>query len=157
MRFPVTSRGQNALFRKMRFSSPAQTRRRLTENRTLAQPAHGKAHSAAGASRKGAFCTRSDRGGTKKRTLAQPPHQNSHSALALPPSTWYCAALASLIAKGVVLKAPILVGAIAVDAVLGYTYAARIEDRDARVRIPVGVRLEYPLVRVPVHKGRSRR
>ena len=67
-----------------------------------------------------------------------------------------CLSPASL-AKGVVLKAPILVGAIAVDAVLGYAYAARIEDRDTRVRVPVGVRLEYPLVRVPVHKGCSRR
>ena len=120
---------------------------RLTENRTL-QP----------------FL---DRGGTKKRILqpephgkahsAPAPHQNSHSAPALPPSTWYRAALASLIAKGVVLKAPILVGAIAVDAVLGYAYAARVEDRDARMRVPIGVRLEHPLVRVSVHKGCPRR
>ena len=73
------------------------------------------------------------------------------------PSTWYRAALASLIAKGVVLKAPILVGAIAVDAVLGYAYAARVEDRDARVRMPIGARLEHPLVRVSVHKGCPRR
>ena len=95
---------------------------------------------------------------TKNRTLAQPPHQNSHSALAVPPSTWwYRAALASLIAKGVVLKAPVLVDAIAVDLVLGYAYAARVEDRDARMRVPIGVRLEHPLVRVSVHKGCPRR
>ena len=133
MRFPVTSRGQNALFRKMRFSSPAQTSSHLTEKRTLAQPPHGKPHS------------------------AQPPHQKPHSALAVPPSTWYCAALASLITKGVVLKAPVLVDAIAVDLVLGYAYAARVEDRDARMRVPSGVRLEHPLVRVSVHKGCPRR
>ena len=36
MRLSVTSNPQNALFRKMRFSSPAQTRRRLTEKRILA-------------------------------------------------------------------------------------------------------------------------
>mgnify|MGYP001682997956 CR=1 FL=1 len=36
MRLSVTSNPQNALFRKMRFSSPGQTRRRLTEKRILA-------------------------------------------------------------------------------------------------------------------------
>ena len=40
---------QNAPFRRVRFSSPGQTWRRLTEKRTLAQPPHGKAHSAADA------------------------------------------------------------------------------------------------------------
>ena len=105
----------------------------LTEKRTLAQPPHGKVHS------------------------APAPHQKPHSAPAVPPSTWYRAALASLIAKGVVLKAPVLVDAIAVDLVLGYAYAARVEDRDARVRMPIGVRLEHPLVRVSVHKGCPRR
>ena len=168
MRFSVTSRAQSALFRRVRFSSPAQTRRRLTENRTLAQPAHGKphsaavprsrrdqkAHSATRASRKSALCSWRL---TKNRTLAQPPHQKVHSALALPPSTWYRAALASLITKGVVLKVPVLVDAIAVDLVLGYAYAARVEDRDARMRVPSGVRLEHPLVRVSVHKGCPRR
>ena len=98
-----------------------------------------------------------DRGGTKRRILQPAPHQKPHSAPALPPSTWYRAALASLIAKGVVLKAPVLVDAIAVDLVLGYAYAARVEDRDARVRMPIGVRLEHPLVRVSVHKGCPRR
>ena len=47
---------QNALFRRMRFSSPAQTRRRLTENRTLQLAPHGKPHSATRASRKSALC-----------------------------------------------------------------------------------------------------
>ena len=104
---------------------------------------HGKAHSAAGASRKGAFC----------------PGASPKTALCArrTPSTWYRAALASLITKGVVLKAPVLVDAIAVDLVLGYAYTARVEDRDARVRMPIGVRLEHPLVRVSVHKGCPRR
>ena len=35
---------QNALFRRMRFFSPAQTRRRLTEKRSLHRRPHGKAH-----------------------------------------------------------------------------------------------------------------
>ena len=130
------------------------------------------------ASRKTAFCNQSltekrilqpflDRGGTKKRTLQPVPHQKPHSAPATSPktalcarrtpSTWYRAALASLITKGVVLKAPVLVDAIAVDLVLGYAYTARVEDRDARVRMPIGVRLEHPLVRVSVHKGCPRR
>ena len=115
----------------------------LTENRTLAQPPHGKAHSATRASRKSALC----------------PAASPKTALCarIAPSTWYRAALASLITKGVVLKAPVLVDAIAVDLVLGYAYAARVEDRDARVRMPIGVRLEHPLVRVSVHKGCPRR
>ena len=119
-------------------------------------------------SRKSALCSRRltekrtlqpflDRGGTKKRTLAPAPHGKPHSAPAVPSSIWYRAALASLIAKGVVLKAPVLVDAIAVDLVLGYAYAARVEDRDARVRMSIGARLEHPLVRVSVHKGCPRR
>ena len=36
---------QNALFRRVRFSLPGQTRRYLTERRILAQPPHAKAHS----------------------------------------------------------------------------------------------------------------
>ena len=46
VRFSVTCRLQNALFRRVRLSSPAQTRRRLTERRILHPPAHGKPHSA---------------------------------------------------------------------------------------------------------------
>ena len=45
MRFSVAPRSQNALLRRMRFFSPGQTRRRLTERRTLAPVPHGKAHS----------------------------------------------------------------------------------------------------------------
>ena len=45
MRFSVTSLIQNALFRRMRLSSPGQTWRRLTERRTLQPAFHGKAHS----------------------------------------------------------------------------------------------------------------
>ena len=55
MRFSVTPASQNALFRRMRLSSPAQTSRHLTENRTLSRRPHGKAHSARWASRKGAL------------------------------------------------------------------------------------------------------
>ena len=36
---------QNALFRRVRFSLPGQTRRYLTQRRILAQPPHAKAHS----------------------------------------------------------------------------------------------------------------
>ena len=39
---------QNALFRRMRFSSPGQTRRHLTESRSLHRRPHGEAHSALG-------------------------------------------------------------------------------------------------------------
>ena len=46
MRFSVTQRMQNASFRRMRFSSPGQTWRHLTERRTLGPPPHGKAQSA---------------------------------------------------------------------------------------------------------------
>ena len=46
MRLCVTSRPQNASFRRMRFSLPAQTWRRLTEKRILARRTHGKAQSA---------------------------------------------------------------------------------------------------------------
>ena len=56
MRFSVRVRAQNASFRRVRFFSPAQTWRPLTEKRILLPPPHGKAHSAAYASRKGALC-----------------------------------------------------------------------------------------------------
>ena len=45
MRFSVTCRTQNALFRRVRFSSPAQTSACLTEKHILYPPPHGKAHS----------------------------------------------------------------------------------------------------------------
>ena len=72
MRLCVSVRGQNALFRKVRFSSPGQTWRHLTEKRTLGGRGHGKAHSACGPSRKSALCT-SDL--TEKRTL----HASGHA------------------------------------------------------------------------------
>ena len=52
----VTCRLQNALFRRVRLSSPGQTRRRLTERRILQPPAHVKAQSAPAGSRKTALC-----------------------------------------------------------------------------------------------------
>ena len=56
VRLSVTSNPQNALFRRVRLSSPGQTRRRLTEKRILAPAGHGKAHSACDPSRKSAVC-----------------------------------------------------------------------------------------------------
>ena len=70
MRFYVRVRSQNALFRRMRFSSPGQTRRHLTEKRTLdgrrngkphsAAAPHQKAHSVCGQSRRMRFSVRSN-------------------------------------------------------------------------------------------------
>ena len=76
MRLCVSVRGQSALFRKVRFFSPGQTWRHLTEKRSLQPAGHGKAHSACGPSRKSALCT-SDL--TEKRTLHVPPHGKAHS------------------------------------------------------------------------------
>ena len=63
MRFSVTTRpqnalfregaAQNALFRKVRLSSPGQTSKSLTEKRTLQPRCHQKAHSVPITSRKG--------------------------------------------------------------------------------------------------------
>ena len=64
MRLSVRVPAQNALFRRMRFSSPGQTWRRLTEKRILSLAPHGKAHSATCASRKSAVCWRQDRAKT---------------------------------------------------------------------------------------------
>ena len=66
LRFLVRHARQNALFRKMRFSLPGQTWRRLTEKCILQPAPHGKAQSGAGVSRKSAFWP--DRL-TEKRTL----------------------------------------------------------------------------------------
>ena len=62
MRFFVTLRTQNASFRRMRFSSPGQTWRHLTERRTLGPSPHGKTHSGPAASRKSAVCGRHPHG-----------------------------------------------------------------------------------------------
>ena len=45
MRLSVRTQSQNAPFRRMRLSSPGQTRRRLTKNRILRPPPHEKPHS----------------------------------------------------------------------------------------------------------------
>ena len=66
MRFFVTLRMQNASFRRMRFSSPGQTWRHLTERRTLGPPPHGKAHFA------GVTLT-------ERRSLGPSPHGKAHS------------------------------------------------------------------------------
>ena len=76
MRFSVACRTQNALFRRVRLSSPAQTSTRLTERRILYLPPHGKAHSVPTTSRKSAFCTHHL---TEKRILYPPPHGKAHS------------------------------------------------------------------------------
>ena len=55
MRFSVTTRPQNAPFRRVRLSSPGQTWRHLTEKRTLVQTPHGKTHSGLIDSCKGAL------------------------------------------------------------------------------------------------------
>ena len=57
MRFSVRARAQSALFRRVRFSSPAQTRRHLTQRRILRRRSHVKAQSATVTSRKTALCT----------------------------------------------------------------------------------------------------
>ena len=58
MRLSVRPPAQNALFRRVRLSSPGQTSGRLTERRTLPPAPHGKMHSATYISRKGAFWPR---------------------------------------------------------------------------------------------------
>ena len=55
VRLSVTSQPQNASFRRVRFSLPAQTWSRLTEKRILGAQPHGKAHSGRLESRKSAF------------------------------------------------------------------------------------------------------
>ena len=45
MHFSVACRTQNAFFRRVRLSSPAQTSACLTEKHILYLPPHGKAHS----------------------------------------------------------------------------------------------------------------
>ena len=76
VRLSVRVRAQNALFRRMCFSLPAQTWGRLTEKRTLDRhltqkrtlhpSSHGKPHSVPATPRKSAVCTRRL---TQKRTL----------------------------------------------------------------------------------------
>ena len=91
MRFSVRVRAQNALFRRLRFSSPAQTWSHLTQRRILCRPPYGKPHSVPGNSRKSTLCTGDatstwPKGAfwtgdvTEKRTLRVGPHQKAHSA-----------------------------------------------------------------------------
>ena len=74
MRFSVRARTQNALFRRVRFSSPAQTWSHLTQRRILRRRPHVKAQSAPATSRKGALCTPDL---TEKRTLCPAHTQNA--------------------------------------------------------------------------------
>ena len=57
VRFSVRVRAQSALFRRVCFSSPAQTWSHLTQRRILRRRSHVKAQSATAVSRKSAFCT----------------------------------------------------------------------------------------------------
>ena len=57
MRFSVRAQRQNASFRRMHFSSPGQTWRRLTKKRSLHVEHNGKAQSVVVASPKGAVCS----------------------------------------------------------------------------------------------------
>ena len=92
VRLSVRVRAQNALFRRMCFSLPAQTWSHLTQRRILCRRSHVKAHSATGDSRKSALwigisrksavCTRRL---TQKRSLHPSPHGKAHSAPAMPP------------------------------------------------------------------------
>ena len=73
----VTLRMQSALFRRMRFSSPGQTWRHLTERRTLGPPPHGKAHFA------GVTLT-------ERRSLGPSPHGKAHSGGGASPKSAVC-------------------------------------------------------------------
>ena len=73
VRLSVSRRTQNAPFRRVRLSSPGQTRRRLTEKRSLGRATHVKAHSARRISRKGALCMRVVTQTASFRHVARPP------------------------------------------------------------------------------------
>ena len=77
MHFSVRDRAQNALFRRVRFSSPAQTWSHLTQRRILRRRPHGKPHSATVTSRKTALCNRHL---TENRTLDGRRHGKAHFA-----------------------------------------------------------------------------
>ena len=76
MRFSVRHGLQNALFRRVRFSSPGQTSTHLTQKRILCRLPHGKVHSGSDPSRKSALCPD---GLTRKRILDSTPHAEAHS------------------------------------------------------------------------------
>ena len=71
VRLSVRTRAQNALFRRVCFSLPAQTWSHLTQRRILRRRSHVKAHSAPDDSRKSALCNRYL---TEKRILYQRCH-----------------------------------------------------------------------------------
>ena len=91
MHFSVRARPQNALFRRVRFSSPAQTRRHLTQRRILCRRPHVKAQSGGVTlTQKRILHRRCHRDVTERRILdgrrhgkahfACGPHQKAHSA-----------------------------------------------------------------------------
>ena len=91
MRFSVRARPQSALFRRVRFSSPAQTRRHLTQRRILCRRPHVKAQSGGVTlTQKRILHRRCHRDVTERRILdgrrhgkahfACGPHQKAHSA-----------------------------------------------------------------------------
>ena len=87
MRLSVRACRQNASFRRVRFSSPGQTRRRLTEKRSLGRATHVKAHSVRRISRKGALCMRVVTQTAPFRHVARPPFwllRETRSKSALP-------------------------------------------------------------------------
>ncbi len=79
MRLSVTSNPQNALFRKMRFSSPGQTRRRLTEKRILAGRLTEKRILAGRLTEKRSLACARRAHLTEKRTLHMTAHSTSPS------------------------------------------------------------------------------
>ena len=81
MRFSVRARAQNALFRRMCFSLPAQTWSHLTQRRILRRRSHVKAQSALATSRKGVPCAGdATRDVTERRILGGRRHGKAHFA-----------------------------------------------------------------------------
>ena len=81
VRFSVRDRAQNALFRRVRFSSPAQTWSHLTQRRILRRRPHVKAQSAPGTSQKTALCA-----GDATATRALGPEAHATGAVTPPPT-----------------------------------------------------------------------
>ena len=81
VRFSVRARAQNALFRRMCFSLPAQTWSHLTQRRILRRRSHVKAQSALATSRKGVPCAGdATRDVTERRILGGRRHGKAHFA-----------------------------------------------------------------------------
>ena len=96
MRFSVRVPAQNAPFRRVRFSLPAQTWSRLTEKRTLGVRPHGKAHSGRLGSRKSTLWVGSL---TEKRILSGGAHGKAHSG-------WGASRKSALCMRAVAQSAP---------------------------------------------------